>query len=190
MYRIFQPDRLAVSSFTTDGLMTSDGCGFTPNRSFRYRPMVTSRPTDMVLCSIGRTGSHKSNTPSNGRTVFDNLPEGFVETISFGMIGYVIPHSIYPDGYHADPKQPLPFMSIASQKNHVAVYYMGLYTSQKLLDWYLGEYPKHCKTKPDMGKSCIRFKKPDEIPYDLIGELAGKMSPDEWIKIYEANIKR
>ena len=124
------------------------------------------------------------------RAILDNLPNGFVETMSYGMIGYVIPHSIYPSGYHCDPKLPLPFMGIASQKNFVAVYHMGIYAYNKLMNWFVNEYPKHCKTKLDMGKSCIRFKKPDHIPYELIGELSKKMSSKEWINIYETNIKR
>lgn len=122
--------------------------------------------------------------------VLDNLPAGFSETMSYGMIGYVVPHSVYPDGYHCDPEQPLPFMSIASQKNHVAVYHMGMYADEKLLEWFTEEYSKFSKTKPDMGKSCIRFRKMDRIPYKLIGELAGKMSSEKWIGIYESKIKR
>jgi hypothetical protein len=117
------------------------------------------------------------------------IPKGFKETIGYGMIGYVVPHSIYPSGYHCTPELPLPFMGMASQKNFIAVYHMGIYADPKLMDWFLGEYAKHCKTKPDMGKSCIRFKKPEQIPFELIGELAGKMSPDEWIKLYESALK-
>lgn len=114
-----------------------------------------------------------------------NIPKGFEETISYGMIGYVVPHSIYPKGYHCNTKLPLPFMSIASQKNFVAVYHMGIYANDKLMDWFLNEYPKHCSTKLDMGKSCIRFKKIDRIPYELIGELASKMTCKDWINTYE-----
>jgi len=119
-----------------------------------------------------------------------NLPKGFKEVISYGMIGYVVPHSIYPDGYHCSPELPLPFMSMASQKNFVAVYHMGIYADAKLMKWFTAEYPKYVSTKLDMGKSCIRFKKMDTIPYDLIGELSTKMTTDDWIKLYEKNIKR
>ena len=119
------------------------------------------------------------------KTILNNLPEGFLETISYRMIGYVVPHSIYPNGYHCDPKLPLPFMSIASQKNFIAIYHMGLYANQKLMNWFLQEYPKHCNTKLDMGKSCIRFKKMDQIPFDLIGELSTKITVKEWIETYE-----
>lgn len=114
-----------------------------------------------------------------------NLPEGFEETISYGMIGYVVPHERYPAGYRPDPKLPLPFINIASQKNHIALYHSGVYTIQTLHDWFLNEYPKHSDKKPDMGKSCIRFKKPDQIPYELIGQLATKVTVDEWIHAYE-----
>ena len=119
-----------------------------------------------------------------------NLPKGFEETINYNMIGYVVPHSMYPDGYHSDPKLPLPFMNLASQKNYIAVYHMGIYSDEQLLNWFTKEYSKHSKTKLDMGKSCIRFKKPDQIPFELIGELASKVSPEEWIKLYEAKVKR
>ena len=121
------------------------------------------------------------------KAILDHLPEGFTETLGYGMLGYVVPHSIYPKGYHADPKLPLPFINIASQKNHIALYHMGIYGNRKLLDWFLAEYGQLYKTKPDMGKGCFRFKKPEQIPYQLIGELAGKISVSEWIKMYEAN---
>lgn len=81
-------------------------------------------------------------------------------------------------------------MNIASQKNSINLYHMGIYANKELLDWFVGEYPTHCKTKLDMGKSCIRFKKMDQIPYDLIGELASKMTSEEWISIYESSIKK
>ena len=124
------------------------------------------------------------------KTILDNLPKGFSETISYGMIGIVVPHSIYPDGYHCDPKQPLPFISIASKKNFIALYHMGLYANDEMVNWFKEEYPKHCKTKLDMGKSCIRFKKPEHIPFELIGELCSKMTAEQWIEVYETNLKR
>ena len=119
------------------------------------------------------------------KVILKNLPKGFKEVISYGMVGYVVPHSTYPKGYHCDPKLPLPFLNIASQKNFIAVYHMGIYSDPKLLDWFTKEYPKHSKAKLDMGKSCIRFKKPEEIPFKLIGELASKMTPEQWIEKYE-----
>ncbi len=122
--------------------------------------------------------------------ILENLPNGFQEEISYGMPGYIVPHSIFPDGYHCDPKLPLPFLSIASQKNFVALYHMGIYASPELLNWFTSEYPKHVKTKLDMGKSCIRFKNIKTIPYDLIGELCTKMTCDEWINIYTDNVRK
>lgn len=119
-----------------------------------------------------------------------NLPRGFAEVMSYGMLGYVIPHSLYPDGYHCDPNQPLPFLCIASQKNHVAMYHMGLYGDKVLLKWFIGEYKKQSTSKLDMGKSCIRFKKTDDIPYKLLGELAGKITPKQWIAMYEKMLRR
>jgi uncharacterized protein YdhG (YjbR/CyaY superfamily) len=118
-------------------------------------------------------------------TIIENLPHGFEETISYGMIGYVVPKSIYPAGYHCSPELPLPFVSIANQKNYIALYHMGIYADKNLLDWFLTEYPKYSKRKLDMGKSCIRFKKPEEIPFNLIGELMTKMTAEQWIKLYE-----
>ena len=123
-------------------------------------------------------------------TVKNNLPKGFEEGISYKMIGYFVPHSIYPHGYHCNPKLPLPFINIASQKNFVALYHSGIYADKKLLDWFVGEYPKYVKTKLDMGKSCIRFKKVENIPYPLIGELCQKMTVEDWITLYEKNTKR
>lgn len=123
-------------------------------------------------------------------TILENLPEDFEECMQDGMIGYVVPHSVYPDGYHCDPKQPLPFMSIASQKNYIALYHSGIYSSPALLEWFKAEYPKYVKTKLDMGKSCIRFKKPEQIPFELIGELVQKMTAKDYIELYEKNVRR
>lgn len=123
-------------------------------------------------------------------TILSNLPEGFSEVISYGMVGYVIPHSVYPAGYHCDPKLPLPFLSFASQKNFIALYHMGLYADKDLLAWFESEYPKYSKTKLDMGKSCVRFKKPDQIPFSLIGELVAKITPEQWIAVYERGLKK
>jgi hypothetical protein len=124
------------------------------------------------------------------KVIAKNIPKGFSEVMGYGMLGYVVPHSLYPSGYHCDPKQPLPFMGLASQKHFVAVYHMGIYADQALLKWFTGEYAKQSKTKLDMGKSCIRFKKPELIPFKLIGELAGKMTAKEWIALYEKVLKR
>ena len=124
------------------------------------------------------------------KVILNNLPKGYEEQMSYGMLGYVVPHSKYPDGYHCDPKLPLPFMNIASQKNSINLYHMGMYAKKDLLDWFVGEFPKHSNRKLDMGKSCIRFKKIDEIPYNLIGELASKMTVDDWIATYEKVIKK
>ena len=124
------------------------------------------------------------------KVIRENLPKGFSETISYGMISYVVPHSIYPDGYHCDRKQPLPFISIASQKNFIALYHMGLYANKELLNWFTGMYPTFSKTKLDMGKSCVRFKKPDQIPLDLIGQLCSKMNVEQWIELYGRELKK
>lgn len=123
-------------------------------------------------------------------SILNNLPKGFEEQMSYGTLGYVVPHSIYPNGYHCNPKLPLPFMTIASQKNFIALYHLGIYANPKLLEWFTSEYPKRCNQKLDMGKSCIRFKNFDQIPFDLIGELVRKMSVKDWIECYETQIKK
>jgi uncharacterized protein YdhG (YjbR/CyaY superfamily) len=124
------------------------------------------------------------------KTILDNLPEWFQECINYGMIGYVVPHSIYPAGYHCDPKLPLPFLWLAYQKNSINFYHMGIYAEPWLSEWFTAEYTKHSSRKLDMGKSCIRFKKYDEIPYNLIGELCSKISVDQWITLYETSLKK
>lgn len=124
------------------------------------------------------------------KTILDNLPDGFEETMGYGMISYVVPHSIYPSGYHCDPKQPLPFMNLASQKNYMAFYHMGLYIHPELTDWFTSSYQAIIQKKPDMGKSCLRLKKEKDIPYDLIGELVTKISPEKWISMYETSFRK
>lgn len=123
-------------------------------------------------------------------TIVKNIPDGFVEQMSYGMIGFVVPHSIYPDGYHCTPKLPLPFINIASQKNFIALYHMGLYADKELLNWFVEEYPKYSSQKLDMGKGCIRFKKLEQIPYDLIAQLMQKITVQDWISSYEFNFKK
>ena len=124
------------------------------------------------------------------QTIVSNLPEGFEPGISYGMLGYVVPHHLYPAGYHCKPSEPLPFVSIASQKNSITFYHMGIYADATLLNWFVAEYPKHSKQKLDMGKSCIRFKKPEYIPYELLGQLMQKMTAAQWIALYEHNLKK
>ena len=118
-----------------------------------------------------------------------NLPNGFEAIIQYKMPSFVVPKSIYPAGYHCTPTEPLPFISFASQKNFIAIYHMGLYSLPELYEWFVNEYPKHSKSKLDIGKSCIRFKKTHEIPFELLGELFTKMSPNQWIELYESKLK-
>ncbi|GAA3778571.1 DUF1801 domain-containing protein [Corallibacter vietnamensis] len=124
------------------------------------------------------------------KTIKANLPKGFEEGIQYGMIGYYVPHSKYPDGYHCTPEEPLPFMSFASQKNSINLYHSGIYAVPEIHDWFVNEYPKHSKYKLDMGKSCVRFKRINDIPMELIAELCTKLTPDQWIDIYETNLKK
>ena len=124
------------------------------------------------------------------KVIIKNIPKGFHEEMSYGMIGYVVPHSLYPHGYHCNPKLPLSFISIASQKNFIAIYHMGLYGDKDLYNWFIAEFPKYSKTKLDMGKSCIRFKKVNDIPYALLSLLLQKLTPQQWIALYESALER
>ncbi|MCU0391546.1 MAG: DUF1801 domain-containing protein [Thermoflexibacter sp.] len=124
------------------------------------------------------------------QTILESLPEGFEEQLIYGMIGYVVPKSTYPKGYHTTPHLPLPFVNIASQKNAITLYHMGIFGSQALLEWFKNEYPKHSPTKLDMGKSCIHFKKTEHIPYKLIAELMKKITVSQWIEMYEENLRK
>jgi hypothetical protein len=123
-------------------------------------------------------------------TINNNLPNGFSQGTSYGMIGWAVPLETYPAGYHCTPGSPLPFISIASQKNFIALYHMGMYAKPELLDWFVEEFPKHSKKKLDMGKSCVRFKRIDDIPWELLAEMSKKMTVEEWINIYETNFKK
>ncbi|MFD2726127.1 DUF1801 domain-containing protein [Hyunsoonleella rubra] len=140
---------------------------------------------------IGQIPKERQDTLKKLRQVINNnLPDGFEEGMIYKMIGYYVPHSVYAEGYHCDPKTPLPFMSFASQKNSVNLYHSGIYAKKELYDWFVGEFPKHSSRKLDMGKSCVRFKHLDDIPFELIGELTRKMICEEWIEIYESAIKK
>jgi len=124
------------------------------------------------------------------RVILDAIPNGFEEMMSYGMIGFVVPFSIYPKGYHCNTKLPLPFINLASQKNFIALYHMGIYANPDLLEWFKTEYVKHSTVKLDMGKSCIRFKKMDQIPFSLIAELVQKMTCEDWIQLYEHQFRK
>ena len=148
------------------------------------KPMTVAKYLD-VLCPDRKVPMERLVT-----IIRANLPDGYEEIINYDMPSWVVPHSLYEPGYHVNPKLPLPFLSLASQKSHIGLYHMGVYASPLLLDWFVGAYPKHCKTKLNMGKSCIRFKNVANIPYELIGELCSKMSIQQWIDVYEAQVKK
>jgi len=133
---------------------------------------------------------HKAPVEKLRDKIKQNLPKGFKEQLSYGMIGFVVPHELYPAGYHVDPKIPLPFINIASQKHFIALYHSGVYAIPELLDWFQAEYKKQVPTKLDMGKSCIRFKNPKNIPFELIGKLASKLTVEDWIATYEKNLSK
>lgn len=139
-----------------------------------------------------------ANVPEERKEAFNklhqvivaNLPEGFAPGISYGGLGYVVPHTVYPSGYHCKPIEPLPFAGIASQKNSINFYHMGMYAQPELYDWFVNAFPKYSSRKLDIGKSCVRFKKVDDIPFELIGALMQKMSLTDWITLYESNLKK
>ncbi len=148
---------------------------------------ATGKTVDEILTSLPADRAEPFNKLHD--VIVKNLPEGFEAGISYGGLGYVVPHTLYPAGYHCKPTEPLPFAGIASQKDSINFYHMGIYADPQLLQWFVTEYPKHSKQKLEMGKSCIRFRKFDEIPYKLIGELMKKISVGEWIERYEALYK-
>jgi len=124
------------------------------------------------------------------QTILTHIDPAFEETIQYGMPSFVVPFQLYPAGYHCNPKDPLPFLSFASQKNFIALYHCGLYAEEALHSWFVAEFPKHSKHKLDMGKSCIRFKYMNDIPYELIGDLIEKMTLTDWVQRYETTFKR
>lgn len=123
------------------------------------------------------------------KVIVENLPTGFKEIIGYNMLCYVVPHELYPKGYHCNPKLPLNFISLASQKNYISLHHMGLYEGA-LLTWFKNEWPKHSDKKLDMGVCCIRFKKPEDVPFDLIAELCKKMTVSDWVNYYESALQK
>ncbi|MFT5050598.1 MAG: hypothetical protein ACI8QZ_002000 [Chlamydiales bacterium] len=151
---------------------------------------MTANPTSVRAYIDALPDERKPALKKLRQVLKKHLPKGFKEVINYGMPSFVVPHSTYPDGYHCDPTLPLPFLGYASQKNFVALYHMGIYADPKLLAWFEKQWPKHVPTKLDMGKSCIRFKKMDAIPFELVGQLAAKMTVEKWVALYEKSLKR
>jgi len=149
---------------------------------------ASGNTVDEILNNLPEDRAEAFNNLHN--IIVQNLPEGFEAAISYGGLGYVVPHTVYPAGYHCKPIEPLPFAGLASQKNSINFYHMGIYSDPELLEWFVAEYPKHSKQKLDMGKSCIRFKKFDQIPNELIGELMQKMTVKQWVDLYESKLKK
>lgn len=149
---------------------------------------ASGNTVDEILNNLPEDRAEAFNNLHN--VIVENLPKGFEAAISYGGLGYVVPHTIYPAGYHCKPIEPLPFAGLASQKSSINFYHMGIYSDPELLDWFVAEYPKHSKLKLDMGKSCIRFKKFDQIPHELIGELMQKMTVKQWVDLYESKLKK
>lgn len=149
---------------------------------------ASGNTVEEILTNLPEDRAEAFNNLHN--VIVKNLPQGFEAAISYGGLGYVVPHTVYPAGYHCKPIEPLPFAGLASQKNSINFYHMGIYSDPELLDWFVAEYPKYSKQKLDMGKSCIRFKKFDQIPMELIGELMQKMTVKQWVDLYESKLKK
>ena len=115
--------------------------------------------------------------------ILKNLPKGYEEGMQYGMIGYYVPHSIFPAGYHCDPKQPLNYASLGSQKNHMALYLMCVYGDSEHAQWFKQAWEATGK-KLDMGKACVRFKKLDDLPLDVIGESIARVPCDKYVARY------
>jgi hypothetical protein len=119
------------------------------------------------------------------RVILQNLDDEYEEGIQYGMIGYFVPHRVYPPGYHCDSKQPLPFAHLASQKNYMSIYLMCVYGDSPLATWFRDAWAKTGK-KLDMGKACIRFKKVDDLALEVIGEAIRRMPARKYIECFEA----
>ena len=151
--------------------------------------MATTAATTPEAFIAALPDDRKNAVAQLRQTLQQHLPAGFKETMNYGMISYVVPHEKYPAGYHCDPKLPLPFISISNTKGHIGLHHIGLYSNPELLDWFTSQYPYYSKIKLDMGKGCVRFKKPEAIPYELVAKLAQRVDPDQWIAWYEQNLK-
>ena len=123
------------------------------------------------------------------KVILKHLPKGFEETMQYGMIGYVVPLRIYPPGYHCGKDIPLPFASLASQKNHMAIYLCNVFGHKETDAWFRREYKASGK-KLDMGGSCVRFKQIEDLPLDLIGKVIARTPVKHFIKLYESAIKK
>lgn len=151
---------------------------------------MIDKPTTVEAYLAGLPPERKPHVEKLLNVVKSNLPDGFEIGMSYGMIGICVPHRLYPAGYHCNPQQPLPFAGLANQKGAISFYHMGIYMDDDLMEWFKKEYASRVPGKLDMGKSCIRFKKPEQIPYELMGELMKKWSVDDWISRYEKVLKK
>lgn len=146
--------------------------------------MVRSRAVTVAEYLAGLPEDRREAIAGVREVILKNLPRGYEEGISYGMISYAVPHALFPPGYHCDPRQPLPFACLAAQKNHCALYLFCIYGDKKTHDWFVKEFKASGK-KLDMGKSCIRFKKLADLPLDLVGQAVARVPVDALIAFYE-----
>jgi len=142
-------------------------------------------PADNVKEFIDNLPDDRKKAVSELRkTINKHLPKGFNEGIGYNMLAWSVPHSMFPAGYHCDPSKPLMLMCLSATKGGISLHHMGLYGSTPLMNWFKSEWPKYSSKKLDMGKACIRFKRFEDVPLDLIGELATKLTPRQWVEQY------
>ncbi|MEP6787298.1 MAG: DUF1801 domain-containing protein [Acidobacteriota bacterium] len=153
-------------------------------------PNTAMRPATPEEYIASLPDDRKAAMSAIRKAINKKIPKGFEERICYGSLGWVVPHSLFPAGYHCDPSKPLMLIGLASTKGHISMHHLGLYSSGPLLKWFQDVWPKHSTRKLDMGKGCVRFKRPDEVPLELIGELASKLTPLAWIEIYEKALMR
>ncbi|MCP4246534.1 MAG: DUF1801 domain-containing protein [bacterium] len=149
---------------------------------------MQSKATTVDEYLAGLPDDRRETLEAVREAILENLPKGYEEGMQYGMIGYYVPHSVYPPGYHCDPQQPLPFAGLASQKNHMALYLMCIYTDPEQAAWFRETWAKTGK-KLDMGKSCVRFKKLDDLPLNVIGLAIKRMPVKKFIERYESVVK-
>ncbi|NUQ34913.1 MAG: DUF1801 domain-containing protein [Planctomycetaceae bacterium] len=151
--------------------------------------MATSKATTVREYLDGLPDDRRKALEAVRKVIRKNIDKRCKEGMQYGMIGYFVPHKVYPPGYHADPKQPLPFAGLASQKNHMSLYLLCVYGDKEAERWLRAAWKKTGK-KLDMGKSCIRFKRAEDLPLELVGEVFARASVAKLIKTYEAVMKR
>ncbi|MEO1535097.1 MAG: DUF1801 domain-containing protein [Planctomycetota bacterium] len=149
--------------------------------------MADTKPTTPAQYLKSLPDDRRKALTAVRKVINANLPEGYKEGMQYGMIGWFVPHSIHPAGYHCDPAQPVPFIGLGNQKNHMALYMFCIYTDARLSDWFVKAWTK-TGIKLDMGKSCIRFKSLDGVALDVVGEAVSRVPVDVFLNGYLSSV--